>query len=291
MPVPEPISKLSTSIVRSVSQAYVMARYLQELFECVGVDYQNSPIRLEHGTGTGFFGVSNTGSTDCIKERFRGITDGLGLKYRTIDNIYFRSRSCMALKHRDKAIHRIEHTYELIDMYNDFEELYIMSRRPFSANDLATHVIESQIVCLIEKKEQKTGTDLRTSHNKQEPFSKYSSTVFLGESDVSAISKSEILEINRTRFAELLERVSTYDFSEDVDAAKQKLIVGGPKEASRKHTLPLLSFAKQYARDEFSLLRHHYTHKLEKRMDRGSRWYGEADSQRYLRWLNESNGG
>lgn len=152
MPVPEPISKLSTSIVRSVSQAYVMARYLQELFECVGVDYQNSPIRLEHGTGTGFFGVSNTGSTDCIKERFRGITDGLGLKYRTIDNIYFRSRSCMALKHRDKAIHRIEHTYELIDMYNDFEELYIMSRRPFSANDLATHVIESQIVCLIEKR-------------------------------------------------------------------------------------------------------------------------------------------
>jgi hypothetical protein len=153
------------TIINAASQAFVMSQYLQNLYLMVGREiYLNSPIRFEHGTGKGFFGVSNTGNTDCIKERFRKVTNGLGLKFDSIEKIYFRSESCRDLKLRDKMMHRVEHTYEIKDIYIDFEKSYIMSDKTYTPQDIAVHIIENQVVGLIKQSEQKVGQDLKHAY-------------------------------------------------------------------------------------------------------------------------------
>jgi hypothetical protein len=282
----KPYSKVPSSLINNVSKAYVMSKYLQEFCGLVGEqDYKVSPVRLEHGTGTGFFGVSNTGSTDCIKERFRGITDGLGLKYNAIGEVFLRSRTCKDMKKRDRKLHRVEHTYELIAMYKDFEDAYIVAQKPFTANDLATTIIEKQIVCLIEQKEQKTGEALKQTFNKDMPFSKYTADIYCDGINVSKFSKDDIFRMNRKIYGELLELIALYDFSEAVHIARKRLISEMRVEAPLKHTLPPMSLSIEYAGCEFSLLKHHYSHKLKKRMDSNSRWYNETDTNRYKAWL------
>jgi len=44
-----------------------------------------SLIRQEHGTGKGFGAVSNTGSSDCLKEQFRNLGVQLGAKFDRLD--------------------------------------------------------------------------------------------------------------------------------------------------------------------------------------------------------------
>lgn len=74
----------SPSLFSAASRAFVLAEYLSAFHEKVGANsYLASHIRSEHGTGRGFFGVSNTGSSDSLKEQFRRITDALGQNYKT----------------------------------------------------------------------------------------------------------------------------------------------------------------------------------------------------------------
>jgi hypothetical protein len=279
-------SKIPKPLVNHITHAYVMSKYLQQFCGLVGEKlYKTSPIRLEHGTGTGFFGISNTGSSDCIKERFRGVTDSLGLKFDSIDSVFLRSGSCRDVKVRETKLHRVEHTKELNQMFREFEELFLIRQRPFTANDMARLIIENQIVCLIEQSEQKTGGILKNTYDKAMPFSKYTAEIFCKNLNVSKFSNKDILEMNQQIYAELLKLIAQHDFSSAIEKVRNKIILNDQNSPPKKHTLPPLRLASKYTNCEFSLLKYHYHHKLNKRLDISSRWYNKADANRYVRWL------
>lgn len=269
---------LNQQLIKNASQAYVMSQYLADLCQKIGKDaYLSSPIRLEHGTGTGFFGVGNTGSTDCVKERFRGITDNLGQRYSCWQKIDFVSQSCLNLTYPDfRTTHRVEHTREVIDLYRQFEKDYIIEGKPFTAADLAVWVIVNQVVCLIEQTEQKS----QDQYDDQQPFSKYSSPICYKGYDISAATRDELIEINKIRFASVIESLRNHDFAKINKHHETTLL-----NTSKKHTLPPMDIAVKYHDDVFELLEAHYTHKLNKRTNPADKkWYSEQDTEKYNNW-------
>ena len=136
------------SLEKNIAQSFIMSRYLSKLCKAIGSEaYLKSYIRLEHGTGTGFFGISNSGSTDCVKERFRAITDSLGQKFDNWHNIDYISEGCLGMTVRDSKVHRVEHTREVIDMFLAFEREFIIPGKDFTPADLGAWLLENQVVC------------------------------------------------------------------------------------------------------------------------------------------------
>lgn len=255
-----------------------MSKYLADLCKKIGKDsYLSSPIRLEHGTGTGFFGVGNTGSTDCIKERFRGVTDNLGQRWSCWQEIEFVSASCVGITSANfRTTHRVEHTKEVIDLFKEFEQEYIIGGKPFTPNLLGAYIIEHQVVCLIEQTEQKNAGNYDEEH----PFSKYSSKIFYKGTDISGYTHAQLQELNKQRFAHILKELEVFDFSGLVQKHTNDLLL-----TVKKHTLPPIKIAERFHNNEFELLHQHYRHKLNKRTNPlDKKWYSEADTKRYNEW-------
>ena len=284
-------TKLKSKLITATATAYVISKYLQKLCAKIGKKaYLESPIRLQHGPGTGGFGfkgignpekrLGGTGNNDCVKERFRGITDGLELTFRTIEKIKFRTSSCITLTERNRNVHRIEHTEELIDLYYEFENEYIIPNKTFTANDLAKFVLERTLVCLIEQIEQKSG-DLLESYDPDIPFSKYTNPVFYNSEDVSEKTKAELQAITAKEYANELAEVSIYDWSIKIASQEKKLINSGGH-----HSLPSMEIAVQYYNDAFSLLKYYYNYQLRQITDptENPLYYNEELAKKYKEW-------
>ena len=284
-------TKLKSKLITATATAYVISEYLQKLCAKIGKKaYLESPIRLQHGPGTGGFGfkgignpekrLGGTGNNDCVKERFRGITDGLELTFRTIEKIKFRTSSCITLTERNRNVHRIEHTEELIDLFLEFEQEYIIANKPFTANDLAKFVLERTLVCLIEQTEQKSG-DLLESYKPNIPFSKYTNPVFYNGEDVSKKTKAELQAITAKEYANELAEVSTYDWTVKI-ASKEKTLINSGGD----HSLPSMEIAVQYYNDAFSLLKYYYNYQLRQITDPTENllYYNEEVAKKYKEW-------
>lgn len=264
----------SKVLVRNVAKAFVLTCYLHDLRKAIGEQaYMTSFVRSEHGPGTGFFGVGNTGSNDCLKETLRGITDGLDLRFNTFKRIPYVSASCLNLAVRTKEVHRIEHTLEISAQYHDLERRFILEGQAFTPNSLGRWFIENQIVCLIEKAEQ-TG-----KYSPEMPFGKYSSPIFYRGRDVSSLPHSAIREINLEEFSDELALVEKYDFEQAVLETKAKLI-----QLRGKHRLPPLELAITLANDEMNLLHQHYVGKISKVTAPGNRYYNKDQADRWMAW-------
>jgi len=272
---------LDKSLVKNIAQAYVMSQYLADFCRQVGSEnYVNSLIRSEHGTGTGFFGIGNTGSTDCIKERFRAITDSLGQKFDCWQQIDFVSEGCVGMQQRDKIIHRVEHTREVIDLFKSFEQEYIVSGKSFSPADLGIWIIKNQVVCLILQSEQRP----KQYYNDSVPFSKYDARIFYQDQDISNFSLDQIKALNISRFESIIAELKTFNFSSLIQTQTKQLL-----HTKKKHTLPPMQVAVKFYNDQYSLLREHYHHKLKKRTDpNDKKWYSKKDADDYYRWVNAS---
>jgi hypothetical protein len=237
----------------------------------------NSVLRVEHGTGTGFFGIGNSGSTDCVKERFRAVTDALDQNFATWQHIDFVSEGCIGMTVRDTQIHRVEHTREVIDLYKQFEQEYIITGRSFTPAELGIWLIENQIVCLIQQQEQKS----KIEYNDNLPFSKYSAKIYYKGTDISEYTLNQIQQLNRQRFADVIEDLKLFNFSSLLDKQSKNLLY-----TKKKHTLPPMDLAVKYFDNEFYLLKEHYHHKLSKRTNPKDRWYCANDTARYISWLD-----
>jgi len=282
----------NSKLITATSTAYVLAKYLQEFCQRVGVEnYLTSPIRLQHGSGTGgfvFSGVgkphkrlSASGNNDCTKERFRTITDSLELTYRTIDKIKFRSASCLNLVERNKNDHRIEHTEEVIDLYYEFEKEYIIPNKSFTPNDLAVFVLERTLVCLIEQAEQKTGELRKLTYNPKVPFSKYSNTIFYEGKDVSNFTKGQLLKLTNQEHQNTIEYIKKYNFESIVKEKERDLI-----NSRGNHSLPSMDIALKYHNDVFSLLKYYYHYQLAQLTDpnENKTYYNEQLAIKYKKW-------
>ncbi len=265
------------TLTKNASQAYVLCDYLRRLCLQIGRErYMRSLVRLQHGPGTGFFGVSNTGSTDCAKERFRGVTDSLEQTNRCWRGIDFVSESCTTIKAPDfRNVHRVEHTRAVLDLYRDFEERFIVTGLAFSANDVADFIVRNQIVCLIQQVEQRSGW----TFDHALPFSKYTRRIYFDGVDVSGHSVAQLVAINEIRYADLLGVLRGFDFTV-LNNANATLLTG-----EGRHTMPSHELAAQFGEDEFELLSRHYRHKLQKRIDPNGARYDADDAERYRRWL------
>ena len=272
---------IEKSLVKNISQAYVMSKYLADFCQRVGPEnYLNSLIRSEHGTGTGFFGIGNTGSTDCIKERFRAITDSLGQKFDCWQQIDFVSEGCAGMQFRDKNVHRVEHTREVIDLFKSFEQEFIITGKRFSPADLGTWLIKNQVVCLILQSEQKA----KQHYNDNVPFSKYDARIFYQGQDISEFTLEQIKTLNVSRFSTTIAELQRFNFSHLVETQTKQLL-----QTKKKHTLPPIELAVRFYNDQYSLLREHYHHKLKKRTDpNDKKWYSKKDADDYYRWVNAS---
>ena len=262
-----------------IVKAYALTSYLRELCRAIGdQSYLTSFIRDEHGTGRGFFGVSNTGSYDCLKETLRGITDGLDLRFNTFQRIPYVSASCRNLTARSPKIHRVEHTIEISDQYLELERRYILGNEPFTPNSLGCWFIENQIVCLIEQTEQ-TG-----KYSEEMPFRKYSGPIYYGEHDISSLSHSAIRQLNQEVFSNELATLKAFDFKPESLKINAKLIQQGVK-----HRLPPIELAIQIANKEMDLLYHHYTDKVTKATTPESRYYNQINVDRWQQWKSLYN--
>lgn len=276
------MDKVTKGLASQIGRAYVICAYLRDLRTQVGdLRYKRSFVRLEHGTGTGFFGVSNSGSADCAKECFRKITDALGQSFKSWRTIEFRSDTCVNLQmprfdRANHGIHRVEHTLEVIQLFRAFEDQFILAEREFSAPELAEFVILNQIVCLIQRQEQVNGWVF----DAEQPFGKYNRRIYFRGSDVSTATWSELIDINRERYRALLDTIRTTDFIPINQAILSRL-----HSPSERHTLPPMSLAVNACDCEFELLHHHYRHKRRKRTRPASSWYDEGDSRRYADFL------
>jgi hypothetical protein len=265
-------------LITNASKAYVIASYLRELFLAVGEDlYLTGYIRQEHGSGQGFFGLSNTGSNDCLKETLRRMTDGLNLQFKTFDQIRFTSESCRNLVSRSKAIHVIEHTFEIIDQFHALEKKFIIEGTPFTANSLARWFIENQIVCLVRKAEQ-TGR-----YSEVRPFEKYSASIYRGDENVSDWSHDQIRHFNLHSFSKELSFIDSFDFTNDVSIAKAKLIQLGVK-----HRLPPMAIAMTLNNDDMSLLDVHYLDKVTKVTTPSSKYFKQKYADKWREWKSKN---
>lgn len=225
-----------------IAKTWSLHRYLQKNYLEIkrqghsDQDYLNSLVRRQHGIGGSWMGSDNGGSDDCAKERFRRITDALGLKNKTPLRVWLRTGTCLnetnfIFKGKNKnGKHRVEHTNEVAGLYKEWELDKIMSPERFTPNEMGRWVIERQIVVLCEDAEQIRGW--KWDSNK--PFSKYSTSVYnaLDGSDVSNYTLEQIQELNRKVYQRELELIDSYDFTQDIERARKSF------DASDHHFLP-----------------------------------------------------
>lgn len=232
-----------------------------------------SYIRLEHGTGTGFGAVSNTGSADCLKEQFRNLGVRLGAKFDRLDQIYFKTKKGLKIKQSNRTEHnlRVEHSLELAkDLFPMYEREFIINGT--SDTDPMTvmfWLIKHHVAVAIHPSEQKTGDAGKEykKNNFKYPFSKYSGPVFYKGIDISNYTYKKIQHINLSEHSKI-----ECDFSK-VEKTAEKLLnnLGKVKPIKQGHKPAPLSIANKFYDNEISLLNEWYIYKKNKLYD-GSKW-------------------
>jgi hypothetical protein len=278
--------KVTKAFYNAASKAYVIAKHLVEIRKHIGVDaYLASPIRKQHVSGNIWFGINSMGDTDCLARQYRCMTDELGQKYSNYSNIDYLSKSCVDDAFNFKNTHRVEHTFELISFVSEFEKKYIINDADFTANSIAVDLLINQVVTIIKQCEQLTS--FNTDDTK--PFGKYNqSIIYCGEDtdllkkgdDATALTRDQLIEVNRQRYARLVDEINVYNFA-DINYTNRTKLIG----VKGKHTLPDIDVAVKYHSNQFMLLHTHYHHKLVKRIDSANRkWYSESDATAYRDW-------
>jgi hypothetical protein len=269
---------VSKQTLTVASQAYVTAKFMSDFHKQVGTEaYLESPVRIHHVTGNTWFGVNSVGDTDCLARQFRLITDSLGQSFKDWDSIEFVSESCLNLQERNRKIHRVEHTREVITFVKQFEQDYIIGGKPFTAATIAINLILNQIVTLINQSEQLTAYH----SNDNKPFSKYNARIYYRGTDVSDYTLDQLLDINAKRYKQIIAQINDYNFTE-LNSKHSKQLIG----VVGKHTMPSLELAVKYHDNMFMLLNKHYHHKLNKRIDpTNTKWYNADDTKAYTDWL------
>lgn len=270
--------KYIKTLRKNVAQVFVIAKYLSDVCAAIGKDaYLETVIRLQHCGGKGFAGVGNTGSTDCLKEAIRRVTDSLGQRYKTWQDIQFISDTCLNMPADPsfKSVYRVEHTREVSKLCEQFETEFILSGKTFTLYDIAQWIIENQVVCLIKQTEQKPSVH----YDDNLPFSKYTSKIMYNGTDISLYTLAQIKALNLTRFAQELNDIKTHDFTKALASQNAQL-----HKPNGNHSLPPIPLVVQYHDDENELLYRHYRHKVNKFSDINCSWYNQNKTTLYENW-------
>ena len=261
-----------------------LTRYLRQ--HCLDVGkkaYMISYIRLEHGTGTGFGAVSNTGSADCLKEQFRNLGVRLGAKFDRLDQIYFKTKKGLKIKQSNRTEHnlRVEHSLELAkDLFPMYEREFIINGT--SDTDPMTvmfWLIKHHVAVAIHPSEQKTGDAGKKykKNNFKYPFSKYSGPVFYKGIDISNYTYKKIQDINLSEHSNI-----QCNFTKvEKDAEKLFNNLGKVKPIKQGHKLAPLSIANKFYNNEISLLNEWYIYKKNKLFN-GSKWSKSPKAKQLL---------
>lgn len=257
-----------------LSQIIFLTKYLRQ--HCLDVGrkaYMKSLIRSEHGTGTGFGAVSNTGSADCLKEQFRNLGVKLGAKFDRLNQIFFKTKKGARIKQSNRTEHnlRVEHTLELKkDLYLMYEKEFIINRK-FSIDPMVicNWFIKHHLAVAIHPGEQKIGEQgkIYKQDNFKYPFKKYSASVFYKGIDVSNYTYDKIQDINISEHSGIecnLKKIRN-------QSKKLWKKLGTIKPINQGHKPAPLDLAKKIHDDEISLLNEWYIYKRNKLFN-GSKW-------------------
>lgn len=270
-----------TSLYNSLSRLYLICLYLREYREKIGQEaYKDSYIRAQHSTGRNWFNIDSGGDTDNLSATVRGVTDKLNQRNQNISGIDFRSQSCIGAKNYNRSVQRVEHATPVKGLFLQIEKEFIIGDRPISIPELASYILLTQIVTLIETTEQiKFGNEI----NEEKPFSRYSAPIFYQGTDVSQFSLKQLKEINLDRYSSILSEIYNKDFTAFNHKNKLKLFT--KVDMPGKHTIPPMDFAIQYAVNEFELLHQYYHYKRDKVIDPSSPRFHAVKAKQYQNWL------
>ena len=268
-----------------------LAKYLRKLRENLSEkDYLASCARKEHGTGTGIAGISNTGSSDCLKEEFRRFTDALGQKFTSINLLIFKTAkgSAITQQTRTKRNFTVEHTMEaMADLYDTLfeQEFIIKGVQKITPKNICEWLIKHHICVGIdptEEKKKKThghGYDAYKNNNFKHPFEKYTNPVFYKGQDISNYTYDQIQDINKKNYP-----VPNYNWNKienDVDNLLKQTESGEiitkidkrtNKPTYNQHVLPPLELSIRYWNDELELILQHYHYKRQTLFDDTRKW-------------------
>jgi hypothetical protein len=277
----EGVGKMIEVYTKRISNLCAILSYLQSVRLSIGVDdYLKSFIRREHGVGSGFFNVSNTGSSDCGKEVIRTATDAMGFKFESIDKIYFRSQSVLndSQHDRTKNTHRIEHTREIAGIiWPMLESKYVINNEEIDANEISEWLLINTIVTLIHPNEQKSERE----YNDDLPMQKYSVPVYYQDKMVSKFSLKRLQAINKAQWASQIKQINKIDFEPMVKNSMNRYSATLPT----KHRFCPLPLVEKYHNNDLALLENWYQHKLHKALDKTSKkYYNKVNADRYHDW-------
>ena len=251
-----------------------LSKFLHEHYKSLGrTKYLKSYVRLEHGPGKGFGGVSNTGSSDCLKEQFRNLGVKLGAKFDRIDKIFFKTDkgNSITQNNRTEDNFRVEHTMELTkDLYEMYEEEFIMTDKLESdPKKILMWIIEYHVATGIHPEEQKKGKQGKEyrQNNFQHPFKKYTAKVYYKGQDVSNYTYDQIKKINLLEHG--IPNINYKTIKKEYRKDIKKF--GKTKPIKQGHELPSIALAQKLYNDEIKLLNNWYIYKKNK-LYNGSKW-------------------
>lgn len=270
-----------TSLYGSLSRLYEICLYLREYREKIGQEaYNDSFIRRQHSTGNTWFNIDSGGDTDNLSATVRNITDRLNQRNQNMSGIEFRSQSCIDIKKHNSLVHRVEHTIPAKGIFLQIEKEFIIGDRTITITEIASYILLTQIVTLIEKTEQIL---FDNEINEEKPFSRYSASIFYQGTDVSQFSLKQLKEINLDRYSSILSEINNTDFTAFNHKNKLKLFT--KVDMPGKHTIPPMDFAIQYGLNEFELIHQYYHYKRDKVIDPASRRFNDVKAKQYQNWL------
>lgn len=279
------------SIERSLANSKNITEYLREHYQRLGLEkYRQSLVALEHGVGTGFGRVGNTGSNDCLKEQIRQVGTSLGAKFSHIDQIYFKTERGLSITQnsRTKKNFRTEHTLELADdLYPEYEKQFIFSSKSSSPKEMLDWIVSNHICVGIHPEEEKTkrqyGNDA-VAYKQQDfryPFKKYSALVYYRGKNVTDLTREQIAKINQLEHNDL--EINWDKYQIDVDQTRTKLFER--VNSVQSHLLCSQDIAEQYYNDPNALFYYHYQYKLLKKVGNpASVWYNAQVVREFRRW-------
>lgn len=266
-------------VYKPLAVLYTLLTHMQAARREIGLEaYLRSPVRLQHVTGNVWFGINSLGDTDCVARQVRLVTDSLGQKFNNINNIDYRSESCLSITNasRNKTQHVVEHLREVASFRDEVERRFIIGDDAYTVADVAKFIILEQVVVLVEKTEQTQA--FMTNYDR--PFSKYSVPIYYRGQDVSGYTYQNLVETNNTRYADLIADIEAHDW-----LAALANEIGLISVVPGKHTMPTLEFIKKHHNDEMMLLHTYYYYKRKKVTDPASARYNRVQSDRYQAWL------
>ena len=255
----------------------MIARWLQEHGHRVGAErFAHSCCVREHGSGAGFAGVSNAGSRDCLRERFRGISDGVLQDYRHCTHIPFRSDSLRGCDTWHAGQHRIEHTRPVAEIYSRFVDTVIRSERHITPVLVAEWCLSRLVVTWILAREQRAQREIDPAR----PFSRYATRVFLGQQEVTHWSWADLDQWCQHHWH--LPRAWAQQHAEQLEEQcheQAQVLMRGTR-----HSLPSHEIATTWCQVPEALLHFHYHHKRARVLDARHPLHNPRHAAQYQAW-------